>query len=373
MRRYTLVHQLLRLPNLLILVLTFILAKVFRGNPQLTDWLYSGKIYPAVSRFIAGFTRKIPFSVVEYALYALIVLAALFLVVRVIALITLRKDSLMKLVSLIITFALTAAYLVFFFYALWGFNFFRTPIDSRLALPSREYSTEELLSLCEKLADDAAELRTGLEEDEDGVLKADSEALFEAIKEAYTEYGADHELFSNPVCGIKPVMASRMLSELRILGIYSGFTAEPNVNMDQPSVYLGFSAAHEVAHYYGWAREDEANFAAYIVCYTSKDPVLAYSAAMHALSNCVNDLSKRDFEAYKKLWNEHFSEGMERDLAAYSVYYKKYENSKAGDVNDKVNDSYLSFNGQEAGIAAYQQDVILLLRFYDAKGFFGRN
>ena len=256
MRRYSLIHQLLRLISLVILPITFILVKVCKSNPQLVDWLYSGKLYPKISSFIAAVTKGLPFSLAEYLLYALIILFAVTLIVRVIGLITFRKNSLMKLISLAITTALTAAYLLFFFYLLWGFNFYRTPIDKRLNLPERDYSKDELYALCIKLADDAAALRVGLPEDSNGVFTRDTNEIFTAVADTYKSYGAEHELFSRSPVKAKRVAWSNLLSRLNITGIFSCYTAEPNVNCEQPSLYTGFCSAHETAHYYGWAKED---------------------------------------------------------------------------------------------------------------------
>jgi len=366
------VHQLLRLISLIILPITYLLAKICKANPSLVDWLYSGKLYPKVTLLIASLTKKLPFSVAEYALYALLGFAVLCLVIRLIALITFRKNALMKLVSLVITYVITCAYLVFFFYLLWGFNFYRTPIDERLALPNRDYSTQELYSLCVKLADDAAKLRTGLDEDTDGVFVFPAEEAFKAVADTYRAYGAEHELFAAEPANAKEVMWSTQLSKLNIAGVYVCYTAEPNVNCEQPALYLPFSAAHETAHYYGWAKEDQANFIAYMVCRGSDNKAVAYSASMHALSNCSSELYKRDNGMYTDL-RTHYTEAMLRDLASYSRYYEQYKDTKASEVNDKINDSYLKLNGQTSGIIAYSEDVSLLLRYYDARFFFEKD
>lgn len=370
MGRYSLHHQLLRLPALIILPITYGLIKLFEHKPALTDSIYSNSFYPWVSKSIASLTRKIPFSVTEYAAYGLLAAAAIMLVIRIIKLILLRKEALMRFVSLIITIAIFASYGLFLFYLLWGFNFYRTPIDSRLDLPKREYGADEVYALCVKLADDASALREKLAEDDSGVLKSDdSKTLFASVAEAYADYGSTHELFKNPPPGIKPFNFSGLLSNMRILGFYSCYTAEPNINADQPSLFIGFTAAHESAHYYGWAREDEASFIAYLVCYKCKDKTASYSVTMHALNNCALLLSQMDSSRIGELL-EHYSDGMKRDLEAYSRYYNKYEHSQAGDIAEHFNDSYLSFNGQEQGVDAYEHDVDLLLEYYDALGLF---
>ncbi len=370
MRRYTLTHQLLRLPALIILPITYGIIKLFSANPQLVDWIYCGKIYPNLTDLVNSFTRRLPFSLAEVSLIALVSILLLSLVIRIIKVITFRREALMRLVSLVITAAIVASYLLFAFYAMWGFNFYRTGIDKRMALPQREYGSEQLAVLCRKLTEEAAALREKVDEDASGVFKiSDPEAAFAAVEAAYTEYGEINELFAAKAPKVKSVMLSRMLSHLRILGIYSGFTAEPNINRDQPDLYLCSTAAHETAHYYGWAREDEANFIAYLVCSRSANVAVAYSAAMNVLTDCMSALAYSDAKEYHEI-RALYSDGMSRDLEAYSEYYKLYANDAAGELSDHINDSYLKANGQEHGINSYQDDVLLLLRYFDNYGLF---
>ena len=369
MRRDSIQRQLLRLPALLILPVTYGLIKLFQANPAMVDYVYAAKFYPFISRVIEGVFGRFPFSVFEISAYVILGVVAVMLVIRVLSLILLRKESLVRLISFIITSAITASFLVFAFYALWGFNFYRTPIDKTLNLPNREYSDEELYTLCVKLAEDASKLREGLEEDADGVFAiSDRKAYFESVRAAYDAYGSTHELYKNKAAAIKPFGFSKLQSKLKILGFYICYTAEPNVNTDQPSLYLGFSAAHESAHYLGWARENEASFIAYMVCGRATNKAVAYSVTMNALTDCAAKLSEADKQLAERLY-ELYSPAMLRDLKAYSDYYAVYQDSSAGNIAEQINNSYLTFNGQN-GTDSYGEDVELLLRYFDALGLF---
>ena len=373
MRKYTLRHQLFRLPALVILPITWLLVKLFSKNPLLVDWVYCGKIYGNLADVISSFTRGISFSVAEVAAIGLIGLAAVLLVIRIIKLLSFKWDALVRLVSLVISIAIAASYLVFAFYVLWGFNFYRTPIDKKMALPEREYTSAELYAVCVKLSKDANRLRAELEEDADGVMTiADVSAAFDAVASAYNKYGVSNELFRAKPPKVKSLMLSSLFSKLKILGIYSCYTAEPNVNRDQPDIYICYTAAHETAHYYGWAKEDEANFLAYVIGSQADDPLVAYSCTMSALTDCAKALAAADKDAYAAL-RATYSEGMNRDLKSYSEYYDKHKDSPAGEVAEHINDSYLKANGQENGIAAYDEYVKLLLQYFDRIGMFSGN
>ena len=88
-----------------------------------------------------------------------------------------------------------------------------------------------------------------------------------ALRTAYKGYEAISEVY--PVLSITPrnakgVIASHLWSYTWITGMYFPFYVEANVNTDAPQMSLPNTILHELAHTIGIAREDEANFAAFI-------------------------------------------------------------------------------------------------------------
>ena len=159
------------------------------------------------------------------------------------------------------------------------------------------------------------------------------------------------------------LMASEGMSWAGICGIFMPFTAEANVNTHQPSLLLLSSAAHENAHSLGFAREDEANFIAYLACISSEDSSIRYSGAMLALINCGNALYKSAPDKAAAL-RETYSDAVIRDIAAYNQYWEGYE-GEVEEAFDSINDSYLKFNLQENGVKSYGMMVDLMLAYYD--------
>jgi hypothetical protein len=367
--RYSLHHQLFRLFGLLILPVLYLLVRLASGAPTIVESAFSNGLYPVIRNGISAVTRLVPFSLAEALIVSGAVFIVIFLVIRIFRAIFLRKDALIKLLSLIITLALLASWLLFFFYFSWGFNYYRPGIDKKLDLPEREYSAEELELVCYDLADRAARLREKVVTDEAGVFKCDTGKVKEAVINAWTEFGASRPSFKAEVPTAKSVFFSEALSAAGISGIFIPFTEEPNINVHQPSLYIPFSAAHETAHYMGFAREEDANFLAFLVLKDSADPALAYSAAMHALVHCGNSLAKLDRDAYRVL-RESYPEAVERDLAAYSKYLEAYEDGAVYNTMNDLNDSYLKFNDQEKGVLSYEEDTSLILRYYDSMRFF---
>ncbi len=370
MRRKTLLGQLLRLLWLLIVPVTLLLTNAAKRHPEITDAVYSQKIYPFIRNAVSAVTRHFPYSLAEMLIYTAAAALAVILIVLVIRLIKGKKHAFIRLVSFFISVILFAGCLFTAFYAMWGFNYYRPPIGEKLALPDRQYTKEELYSVCLDLSANANALREKVSVDTSGVFCGELSEMDAEVAAAFIKYGESHPLFKAPVPPAKHVVASEFLNRCGISGIYIFLTEEPNINVNEPFLYMPYSAAHETSHFLGWAREEDASFAAFLVCIGADSSAVAYSGYMHALVNCGNALADADAELYRELWST-YSEGMKADLADYSAHYDKYADTETYKTSNDLNDSYLKFNDQEKGVLSYEEDVSLILRYYDCTGFFG--
>ncbi|OQB25189.1 MAG: hypothetical protein BWY11_00519 [Firmicutes bacterium ADurb.Bin182] len=355
--------QLFRLFWLLLIPLGFILPSISLSYPELTEKLYSKVLYPFFSRPLGAVFSLLPFSAAEMILYMLLLSLPIFIIIGAVRFIR-RRISGKRVLSTLITLFIASGILLNAFYFLWGFNYYRPELASLLNLNTRPRPPEQLESLCYMLADEAILLREQVAEDENGVfcLPEGYRAYFDRIPAAYENLGKNIRFFSRKVYPAKSIYLSKGLSYSGISGIFIPFTAEPNVNTDQPPLILLSSAAHESAHYLGVAREDEANFVAYLACIHSDDPSVKYSGVMLALIHAGNKLNSIDNEAYTKL-REYYSDGMDRDLIDYNTYWKEFE-GPVEEAATNINDHYLKFNGQAEGVKSYGAMVDLLLAYY---------
>lgn len=369
MRRKTIPGQLLRLLQLISLGVLYLFIRLAAGSPMVVETFYSQKVYPFIRNAVSAVTRVLPFALAEFLLLGLLLLAAVFLIVRIVRLLFLRKEALVKLVSTVITIVLTCSYLIILFYIMWGFNLYRQPVAEKLDLPEREYSAAELESVCRDLLSKAEEARLGVSLDENGIFTGDPEALKDSVTAAYSLFGASRPSFKADVPKFKSPAFAEMLSRCGISGIYVFLTEEPVLNTDEPFLFAPFCAAHETAHYLGYAREEEANFIALLVCVDSDSAELRYSGYLHALLNCAEALYDRDPGAYAALRSD-YSEGILADIRCYNDYYAKYRSGRLYSASQDLNDSYLKFNGEEKGTRSYKEDVALIMRYYDSRRFF---
>ena len=114
---------------------------------------------------------------------------------------------------------------------------------------------------------------------------------------------------------------------------------------------MPFIACHEVAHSRGFAREDEANFIAFLVCRESGDPLLEYSATRAAMRFVLAAVGKSEPIVALGLIERIWELGEDAPLFVRAVR----------EHGDSVNDAYLKTQGEKDGTASYGRMVDLVL------------
>jgi hypothetical protein len=123
-----------------------------------------------------------------------------------------------------------------------------------------------------------------------------------------------------------------------ISGVYTFFTGEANLNVNFPDYVLPYTAAHEFAHQRGIAREDEANFVAFLVCMESDDAYIRYSGALNIYEYVVSAL----YSANKELYKENYAKLPTKMIAeriAFSKFFDKYRENTVADVSEATNNA----------------------------------
>ena len=153
-----------------------------------------------------------------------------------------------------------------------------------------------------------------------------------------------------------------------ISGIYWPFTAEPHVNGLLTAMELPFAACHEVAHERGFAREDEANYIAYVACQSADDPDFRYSGTLCAYGHVARALRRVDAAAATRA-RDALDERVLRDLAALRAFWKP-PTTRTGQLvlqgSIRLNDAYLKAQAQSDGVRSYGRMVDLLLAAHRA-------
>lgn len=341
------------------------LTHLAASNPGKTEWVYSRGIYPVLSGILGRMGSAVPFSVTEGMVFLLPAALLAYITVQAVNACRYRPERRERLAKIAAMLFCTAGAGYFLFTVFCGLNYHRLSFAEAGGLEVRPSSAAELASLCDELVLRANSLRGVVTEDAGGVMESsfgDDFAAAVFAQGAYQKVGEAYPALSGYTARPKPVALSRGMSYLDITGIYMPFTFEANVNTDIPDYWIPSTMMHELAHYKGYMREDEANFISYLACSASGNADFEYSGVMLALIHTGNALYSADKELYWPVM-EQLSDGVRRDMTANAAYWQRFEGPVA-EASTAMNDVYLKSNRQENGVKSYGRMVDLLLAEY---------
>jgi hypothetical protein len=157
-------------------------------------------------------------------------------------------------------------------------------------------------------------------------------------------------------------MLSEAMSYTHITGVYTFFTGEANLNIAFPDYTLPYTAAHELAHQRGIAREDEANFMAFLVCQESEDAYIRYSGYMNLLEHVLSALYTASPTLYQQVCLA-LPSAVIGEMNAFSDFFDQYRDSVASDVSGTVNNTFLTMHSTE-GTRSYGMVVDLAVAYF---------
>lgn len=337
-----------------------------RQNQDIAEKVFARGFYKYYAFLLSRVTQIVPFSLMELGIVLAPFLAVFILVFFLYKLIK-SRNQVKYLKRCLFTVLWTGSIVFFWLTITCNVNYNRYTFGEISGLTIQEASAEELYELCLKLADEAGALRAQLhQEDETGAFRLMNSSVKDMSKTAGRAYKAlnqEYGVFDFAAARTKPVFFSKFMSYTDLVGIYCPFTMETNVNMDVADYSIPSTMCHELAHYFGYMREDEANFIGYLACMASDSLEFQYSGTLLALIHAGNQLSSADGEAYAALWLT-YSDAVERDLIENSRYWDKLKTSKVREVSTGINDAYLKANNQADGVKSYGRMVDLLLAYY---------
>jgi hypothetical protein len=324
--------------------LVFIVAII---SPTFADF-YNRYIGSVVRGALAYITGWIPFSLAEGIIILIPVLAVVMVVWA-----NKRYADTWRQVLCFIGMALSIASLFFSLFALgFGTGYHGTGLDEKLGLEKSEVSAQELKHTAEILIDIVNENAKELNYSPSGqaTMPYSYNDMSARLVLAYAKLCDTYDFVPRLNSRVKPVMLSEPWTYTHIAGVYTYFTGEANINTNFPDYTLPFTAAHEMAHQRGMARENEANFIAFLVCMQSDDAYIRYSGALNLYEYVANALYVADKDAYVEV-NSKLSAHAKMEMAAYSVFFTKYANSTASTVTGAVNDTFLKLQGTEGRVS----------------------
>jgi len=329
--------------------------------------VYSQFIYYYIGRWLSAINKFSPGIAFGELLFVLLVIWFTFWTLWYMRR-SWRRESrffdVLKVFFLQVLWVMSFLFPVFLF--LWGLNYQRMPLAEVLELDQRPARTGELEALGLQLVNgvnSSYEVAKGNRDWTNGSsLPITRDAVFKSIERAFQQEqllgAASQGEFSNP----KPLILSSLTSWMGVSGFYIAFTGEVTFNEQVPACDLPMVLAHHKAHQRGYAREDEANFVAFLTCTNSTEPYVRYSGYLHGLK-VFEAMAKGNSERFAELLSR-VNEGPQKDLRARAEFWGSVKNSVMGTVARRTFSGYLRANRVSGGIKNFDQDVALIIGYY---------
>lgn len=294
-------------------------------------------------------TSVLPFSLAEAVLVSAIPIAAIYLVYC--AVVVARRGRLLRhIFNLLGVICITLS----LFFVNFGIAYDCTPIEKKLDMETGNLTVEDVFEASKIALGEIKELEAELLRDESGaaVSPYSYSEMNSRLVDEYQRMCGEYSFISPLSVGTKRVALSVPMRYTGIVGVYTFFTGEANVNTCGADYAVAFTAAHEMAHQRGIAPEDEANFVAFLTLYTSNDSYLKYCGLMEVFNYMANAVYREDEELYYELLTS-FSEGVLKEYITEQEADAKFRDNIAEDVSGAVNDAYLKLQGQSEGTKSY--------------------
>ena len=321
---------------------------------------FNGTVSAALRIGLAKATGWIPFSLAEF-----FALGSPVIVVAVIVLATRRASRSRRYLARVLIGMLSFLCLLYaLFVFTFGVGYRTTELAERIGLDRRKVTASELADTTRivvgelnALADDVAFVRnTG------SVRPYGHDETVALCLESYDKLSDRYPFLARLDAPVKQLVVSDLMTYTHISGVYTFFTGEANLNYNYPNFVNVSTTAHEMAHQRGIAREDEANFIAFLVCTGSDDPYMRYAGYLN-LYEYLSDALRRADPAAREEIAAQLDLRVRYDLYCYSLFFDRYRENTAAKVSSTVNNTYLVMQGTE-GERSYGLVVDLAVAYY---------
>ena len=341
-----------------------LLIRVLSLYPALIEKTYTYGVYPALSRTMRLITGWLPFSLGDLLYAAAGVGILLFVWTSIKAIRNMGFGQWWKPGLYRVLCTLMLVYILF--NTLWGLNYNRQGIAHQLGLQVQRYGLAEAIQLTQTL-----QTRLNLFAGEVDTLKRTelnaNTKLFQKAISVYKEAGATFPFLIYTPPSIKPSIYSSVGQYFGFTGYYNPFSGEAQIKTSIPVFLKPFVATHEIAHQLGYAKENEANFVAFLSSRQCSDVDVLYSLYYELYAYAIREVYSRDTTA-ALAFRKTLHPQVLRDNEILKAYFKSTENP-IEPIITRFYDQYLKLNNQKAGVETYNQVVALLIAYAKKNGW----
>lgn len=338
--------------GLLLIAITFCLLKF--SAPTFVESFYSTNVFLSIRHFYNQLNHFFHFPI-SYIFLVISIAYLLFLIYRFF-----KKGKSKTAIFLNISNFL--GILFFVFYLVWGYNYNRPTLESKLLSPlDQEIQTQELRDEIANISQKAIELRRSIIADSlpFSVLTTDKEVgkmVKLSLSESLPKF---NKLISNIPIRSLP---DGLLMNCGIVGQYFPFTGESNFDVGMHDIRKPVVIAHELFHAMGHCLESDCDFLAYHYMKSSNSVYIRYSAEMEYLKYLLNDLRQRDTLDFKQNLPKLIPIALKMDFDAIRENRLKYEGFFSV-LGDGVNNLFLKFQGVQEGVKSYDKLVPMVYKW----------
>ena len=333
----------------LLLIPQVLILSYFKNNPRIVEEYYSEFIYQYIFKFYSML-----FSGFSIAIGDLLVLLAL--ISSIIYFIFFFRFKINDFINVFAVISIS----IFLFYSLWGLNYFKTPLLSKLDIGEIKY--ESLQTTLDRLIDDVNEAHLILG-DEDSTLENLEFDKEKIISELKLDNIKKFDKISTTKFAKKSIIPKIFLYQ-GVSGYINPFTLEAIVVEEIPSIDFSITVLHEQAHQLGYAAEEDANFLAFISSINNQDPLIKYSGYVFGLSYLLNEIQINHYDDLSS-FTDKINSGIIEDINSRRKFWQKNSNNIINSLQNILYDFYLKSNNQKAGIASYSRIVNHIINYYE--------
>ena len=340
---------------LLIAVALLVLSRVIDGFAL----FYATNVYPIWQGTLGRPASLFPFSLSELTIY----LVPLLIIINLISVIIKPTGRKIKRFLVRLLFVLSLFFLLY--EANCGVNYYNRGFaqSEKIKPVDGEVDKDILVRFCKFTIEN---LKSDSESRQGTAIYPSGEALEQEAVTAMKKLGEAYPSLSGYYPKPKRILNSRPFSNMEVTGIYSPLFIEANYNGEMPGLNYPFTLCHELSHLKGYMNEGEANYIGWLACMESENQEFNRSAYIISWLYAGSDLYRIDKDLYREL-RSSLPDDVIQEIEEDRDFWNNHK-TKAAEVQDKVNDSYLKSNGQEAGIQTYNQVVSLMLAWYRDNG-----
>jgi hypothetical protein len=356
--------HLLQYRLLLVLAGAALLLNLFSGYPAAVEKAYTYGAYPVLSRIMRLLTGWLPFSLGDlvYAAAGISLIAFVWRSIKNIR----RKPARAWWLTLLNSIGCTLLLVYIVFIGLWGLNYSRLGIARQLQLNVQPYRLPDVVQLTEtlqvRLNQYAAQVDT--------VKRAERHTNSKLFKKAISVYKNAATLYpflTYQAPSIKPSLYSGVGHYFGFTGYYNPISGEAQLNTTVPFFLKPFVITHEVAHQLGYAKENEANFVAFLSSKEATDVDFLYSLYYDLYSYALREVYNRD-TAIAMGFQKRLHPLVLRDNNVLKAYFLRTQNPIEPLIT-RFYDQYLKLNHQKQGVQTYNEVVALLIAYGKKRGW----